>query len=76
MRDPAPPARSVDSIDWSQTTHEGNRRRQHLEFLALSLREKILRIEQMCEVSARLIRRRESGGEPARGDGDKGAEGT
>jgi len=48
----------TDPIDWSQTTHEGNRRRQHLEFLALPLREKFLRIEQMCDVARELQKRR------------------
>ena len=41
-----------DPIDWSLTTWEGNRRRQHAEFRALPFREKILMIEQMGDVSA------------------------
>lgn len=61
----------TDPIDWSQTTHEGNRRRQHLEFLALPLREKILRIEQMCEVAAAMKRRRaERKARPDEGGGE------
>lgn len=36
----------LDEIDWSVTTFEGNRLRQHEEFQALPLREKLKRIEQ------------------------------
>jgi hypothetical protein len=43
-----------DEIDWSLTTWEGNRRRQHREFLALSFREKLQALENMAELSARL----------------------
>jgi hypothetical protein len=43
-----------EPADWSTATFEGNRRRQHQEFYALSLREKIKRIEEMAEVTARL----------------------
>lgn len=43
-----------DEIDWSLTTFEGNRRRQHEKFHALSFREKLIRIEQMGEVADRL----------------------
>jgi len=43
-----------ESIDWSLTTYEGNRRRQHAEFRALTLREKLLRIEELGEVAAHL----------------------
>lgn len=39
-----------DEVDWSQTTFEGNRKRQHLEFLALPFREKLERIEEMNEL--------------------------
>jgi hypothetical protein len=41
-------------IDWSLGTHEGVRRAQEREFLALSFRERLRRIEQMCEVAARV----------------------
>jgi len=39
-----------DKIDWELTTWEGNRRRQHLEFLALSFREKLQRLEDFAEI--------------------------
>jgi hypothetical protein len=41
-------------IDWSLATFEGVRRMHAQEFLALSFREKLLRIEQMSAVAARL----------------------
>ena len=41
-----------EDIDWTLTTFDGNRRRQHREFRALPLREKLLRIEEMGEVAA------------------------
>ena len=40
-----------DDIDWSSTTWEGNRLRQHREFYALPFREKMLRIEQLGEMT-------------------------
>lgn len=39
-------------IDWTATTFEGNRRRQHEEFLALPFREKIKAIEMLGEMAA------------------------
>lgn len=47
-----------ESIDWSVTTYEGNRRRQHQEFRSLSFREKLARIEEMGEVAAHFASRR------------------
>lgn len=44
----------ADESDWSATTFEGNRRRQHQAFCALSFREKVERLEQMSEVLAVL----------------------
>lgn len=41
-----------EPVDWSMTTYEGNRRRQHLSFLALPFREKIIRIQEMEAVAA------------------------
>jgi hypothetical protein len=41
-----------EEIDWSLTTFEGNRCRQHQEFRALSFRDKLIRIEQMGIVVA------------------------
>lgn len=46
-----------DETDWSAATIAGNRRRQHEEFRALSFREKIICIEQMSAVAARLAPR-------------------
>lgn len=46
------------SADWSAATFEGNRLRQLREFQALSLREKIERIEEMAEVAAHFAARR------------------
>lgn len=48
-----------DDIDWTLTTWEGNRRRQHAEFRALPFREKLVILEQMSEVTAALIGKRE-----------------
>ena len=47
-----------DEIDWTLTTWEGNRRRQHAEFRALPLRAKLTIIEQMGEVGERFARLR------------------
>lgn len=49
---PSPTADGV--VDWSLGTHEGVRRAQEREFLALGFRERLERIEQMCEVATRL----------------------
>ena len=48
-----------DEVDWSVTTFEGNRRRQHEEFRALSFREKLMRIEQMSAVVEFFLSRRD-----------------
>lgn len=40
--------------DWSRVSFDGNRRAQHAAFRALSFREKVVRLEQMSEVQARL----------------------
>jgi hypothetical protein len=40
------------SDDWSSTSWEGNRLRQHREYLALPFREKLRRLEQLAEVAA------------------------
>ena len=53
-RDRDPVAGADAGIDWSLGTHEGVRRAQEREFLALSFRERLRRIEQMCEVAARV----------------------
>ena len=50
---------SVDSrpdgaSDWSLATFDGVRAIQHREFAALSFREKLIRLEQMAEIAARM----------------------
>jgi hypothetical protein len=55
-----------DQPDWSAATFEGNRQRQRLEFLALSFRDKIRRIEEMNEVAGRM--------RPVRPDAERPAE--
>ena len=42
------------AIDWSLATFDGVRAIQHREFAALSFREKLIRLEQMAEIAARL----------------------
>ena len=51
--EPARPAPESE-IDWTLATFDGVRRAQEREFLALSFREKLLRLEQMSDVAARL----------------------
>jgi hypothetical protein len=53
---PLQPSRPSDSADadWSLGTFDGLRRAQHAEFMALSFREKLDRLEQMAEVAERL----------------------
>lgn len=58
-----------DEIDWTLTTWEGNRLRQHRAFLALPFREKLRIIEQMGEVAAFFAERRLARGEPVSGSG-------
>ncbi len=43
-----------EPADWSMATFDGVRRRQHDEFYALPLAEKIARLEEMAEVAALL----------------------
>jgi hypothetical protein len=62
MADNGDSASAPDGIDWSLTTYEGNRRRQHEEFRALPLREKLARIEQMEAVAEHFSSRRPPGG--------------
>ena len=47
-----------DGIDWSVTTFEGNRRRQHEEFHARPFREKLAALEEMEVVSNHFSPRR------------------
>jgi hypothetical protein len=44
----------TDPIDWSLTTWEGNRLRQHREFLALPFREKMRWLEELARTAERL----------------------
>lgn len=57
-----------DSVDWSVTTFEGNRLRQHQEFMRLSFREKLLVIERLGELTPLF--------ESARRRGEPGGQGT
>ena len=52
-----------DSV-WRLGTWEGNRRRQHEEFRALPLRDKIAIIEQLGEVAEVFAARRRARGLP------------
>lgn len=45
----------ADEIDWSVTTWEGNRRRQHQEYYALPFRRKLELLEE-GEAVARMFR--------------------
>jgi hypothetical protein len=62
MPDPRPdgipprsaPASDPAHADWSLGTFDGLRRAQQAEFMALSFREKLERLEQMAEVAERL----------------------
>jgi hypothetical protein len=48
-----------EEIDGSITTFEGNRKRQHEEFRALSFRQKLMRVEQMAVVVEYFLSRRD-----------------
>lgn len=69
------------AIDWTLTTFEGSRRRQHQEFLALSFREKLQAMEDMAEVArawgmgteAGATRVREDAGSRKPGQSDRDA---
>ena len=50
----------TDPIDWRATTWRENRRRQHLEFLSLTFREKMRVIEDLGEVAAFFQERRQA----------------
>ena len=53
-----------DPIDWEAASWEGRRRRQHQEFMALPLREKLLVIEHLGDVAAFFAERRRARGLP------------
>lgn len=48
-----------ESIDWSKTTWEGSRREQLRRWRGLSLRERLLAVEEMAELSQRFAAMRE-----------------
>ncbi len=54
----------AEPIDWGVATWEGHRRSQHQEFMALTLREKLMVIEQLGEVAAFFAERRRARGLP------------
>ena len=41
---------------WNLCSFEGNRRAQHAAFMALSFREKLVRLEQMADVQRAFTR--------------------
>lgn len=59
----------TDQPEWNLGTWEGNRRRQHREFLALSFREKLNAVEQLSEVARFFAERRRAKGLPVRETG-------
>lgn len=50
-----------DSIDWSLTSWEGSRRAQLRRWRTLSLRQKLLALEEMTEIAEHFGRMRETG---------------
>ncbi len=52
--------------DWESATWEGNRRRQHRDFLALPFRRKMEVIEELGEVVRFFAARRRARGLPVR----------
>lgn len=63
-----------DEVDWSVTTWQGNRLRQHREFLALPLRDKLRMIEQMAEVARAFPAKPAAGQESDSGTPPSGGE--
>lgn len=57
-----------DAIDWSLCTFEGNRRRQHQEYLALPFRAKLEALEELERIAA-LFRRTTDDSRRTRPDG-------
>lgn len=55
---------SNNEIDWSLTTWKGSRLNQHQTHLALSLREKIRIVEEMCDRNRAFIAQRKKAGLP------------
>ena len=50
-----------DTINWSPTSREGSRRAQLRRWRALSLRQKLLALEEMTEIAEHFGRMRETG---------------
>jgi hypothetical protein len=50
-----------DNIDWSLTSWDGSRRAQLRRWRALSLRQKLLALEDMAEIAEHFGRMREAG---------------
>jgi hypothetical protein len=50
-----------DRIDWSLTSWEGSRRAQLRRWRALSLRQRLLALEDMTEIAEHFQRMRETG---------------
>lgn len=50
-----------DNIDWSLTSWEGSRRAQLRRWCTLSLRQKLLALQEMNEISEHFERMRETG---------------
>ncbi|MDA3934765.1 MAG: hypothetical protein PF630_10645 [Gammaproteobacteria bacterium] len=46
--------RDNDPIDWSKTTWEGSRREQLRQWRKLTLRERLLAVEEMADISRRF----------------------
>ncbi len=65
----------ADPNDWGVTSWEGHRLRQHLEFRALTFRDKLMVIEQLGEVAAFFAERRRARGAPVRSCSPKRAGG-
>ncbi len=57
----------AESGDWSGAGWREHRRRQHLEFLALPLREKLAVVERLGEVAEYFAARRRARGLPVHG---------
>jgi hypothetical protein len=57
----------ADPVDWRLTTFEGNRRRQHEEFRALPLSEKLARVEEMADVVRHFTAQRQARGSAGAG---------
>ena len=55
---------NLASIDWSLCTYEGAEREQLRQWSALSLREKLLAVEEMGDLAAKFLNDRKARGLP------------